>query len=105
MVEANAPKDDAKEEVIEDADVFKAKENDIFTDDFAYEFSVKNPQDFHGHVVYEVKGKDLQGEWECKRRYNEFFVLFECLQKRWPGILLPQVPPKKSMGNKEQVFI
>ena len=106
MVEANAPTKDAeKDDIIEDADVFKAKENDIFTDEFAYEFSVKNPQDFHGHVVYEVKGKDLQGEWECKRRYNEFFVLFECLQKRWPGILLPQVPPKKSVGNKEQVFI
>ena len=44
MVEAN-PKtaEDGKEDVIEDADVFKAKEQDIFTDDFAYQFSVKNP--------------------------------------------------------------
>ena len=109
MVEATpdnrATLTDPQGDIIEDENVYKAKDSDIFTEDFAYDFSVKNPQDFHGHVVYEVKGKDLQGEFECKRRYNEFFVLFECLQKRWPGILLPQVPPKKSMGNKEQVFI
>ena len=92
-------------DIIDDENVYKAKDSDIFTEDFAYDFTVKNPQDFHGHVVYEVKGKDLQGDFDCKRRYNEFFILFECLQKRWPGILLPQVPPKKSMGNKEQVFI
>ena len=108
MVEANPvaqSKDGGQEEVIEDAEIFQAKKDDIFTDDSAQDFTVLNPQDFHGHVVYEVKGKDLQGEWECKRRYNEFYVLFECLQKRWPGILLPQVPPKKAMGHKEQVFI
>ena len=63
MVEA-APADrqtvaDAPGEVIEDENVFKSKETDIFTDEYAYAFSVKNPQDFHGHVVYEVKGKDL----------------------------------------------
>ena len=83
MVQAN-PDDrgtvaDGPDEVIEDANVFKSKETDILTDDTALDFSVKNPQDFHGHVVYEVKGKDLQGEWECKRRYNEFFILYQCL--------------------------
>jgi hypothetical protein len=28
-----------------------------------------------GSIFYEVKGKDRQGNWEGKRRYNEFFVL------------------------------
>ena len=84
MVEANPnPRDSTVladgQDVIEDESVYKSKENDIFTEDFAYDFSVKNPQDNHGHVVYEVKGKDAQGEWECKRRYNEFFTLYETM--------------------------
>lgn len=62
---------------------------DIFTDVRALEFSVRDPQDFHGHIVYVVKGNDNQGEWECKRRYNEFFLLYDALVKRWPGIVLP----------------
>ena len=68
-------------------------------------FSVRDPQDFHGHIVYDVKGYDLQGAFECKRRYNEFYILQEALQKRWPGIVLPQVPPKKAMGNKDVIFL
>ena len=78
---------------------------DIFTDQRALEFSVRDPQDFHGHIVYVVKGKDNQGEWECKRRFNEFFVLYDALVKRWPGIVLPQIPPKKAMGNKDIIFL
>ena len=78
---------------------------DIFTDSRALEFSVRDPQDFHGHIVYVVKGKDNQGDWECKRRFNEFFVLYDALVKRWPGIVLPQIPPKKAMGNKDIIFL
>ena len=63
------------------------------------------PTDFHGHIVYTVIGRDLQGSWEVKRRYNEFFYLQEALAKRWPGIVIPQVPPKKAIGNKDQVFL
>ena len=66
---------------------------------------MRDPQDHGGHIVYVVKGKDAQGEFEVKRRFNEFFLLSECLVKRWPGILLPQMPPKKAMGNKDIVFL
>ena len=66
---------------------------------------MRDPQDYHGHIVYNVTGRDLQGEWECKRRYNEFFLLQEALVKRWPGIVIPLVPPKKAMGNKDMVFL
>ena len=52
-----------------------------------------------------VKGRDEQGEFEVKRRYNEFYLLYDCLGKRWPGIVLPQVPPKKAMGNKDIIFL
>mmetsp|Transcript_1850 Transcript_1850/g.2803 ORF Transcript_1850/g.2803 Transcript_1850/m.2803 type:complete len:145 (+) Transcript_1850:48-482(+) len=78
---------------------------DLFADQRSLEFSVRDPQDMGGHIVYVVKGKDSSGEFEVKRRYNEFFLLQDCLQKRWPGILLPQVPPKKAMGNKDIVFL
>lgn len=66
---------------------------------------MRDPQDFHGHIVYVVRGADQQGQWECKRRYNEFYLLQECLAKRWPGLVLPQVPPKKAIGNKDIVFL
>ena len=66
---------------------------------------MRDPQDFNGHIVYNVRGKDQQGEWECKRRYNEFFLLQECLAKRWPSIVLPLVPPKKAVGNKDLIFL
>lgn len=52
-----------------------------------------------------MKGRDLQGEWECKRRFNEFYLLQEALSKRWPGIVLPKCPPKKAMGNKDTIFL
>jgi len=55
--------------------------------------------------VYVVKGRDSTGEFEVKRRFNEFFLLQDCLTKRWPGILLPMLPPKKAMGNKDIVFL
>lgn len=96
--------------MVQEPDVYEQTEagnqgNDIFNDANALEFSVRDPQDFHGHIVYVCKGKDDQGDWECKRRYNEFFALYTCLCARWPGIVLPQCPPKKAMGNKDIIFL
>jgi chemotaxis protein histidine kinase CheA len=48
---------------------------------------------------------DKQGPWEGVRRYNHFYCLYEALQKRWPGILIPKLPSKKAIGNKEVKFI
>jgi hypothetical protein len=31
--------------------------------------------------------------------------LYEALQKRWPGLLIPKLPSKKAIGNKEVKFI
>ena len=67
-------------DMIEDPAIYmqnETKQGDLFTDEIAFEFSVRNPQDFNGHIVYEVKGRDDQGIFECKRRYNEFFILHE----------------------------
>jgi len=74
-------------------------------DNHAMQYSVKNPHDSGGHIVYEVHGMDDQGEWEGLRRFSEFFSLFECIAKRWPGVPVPSIPPKKTIGNKDLVFI
>lgn len=55
--------------------------------------------------MYVVKGRDNEGIWEAKRRFNEFYILYETLRKRWPGIILPLCPPKKAVGNKDIIFL
>ena len=32
-------------------------------------------------------------------------MLHQKLEKRWPGIPIPQLPPKKAVGNKDIKFI
>lgn len=61
------------------------------------DFSVTNPVLQNGHIVYTVRGVDKSGVWEGTRRYNEFFVLHQVLQSRWPGVYIPKVPPKKAL--------
>lgn len=61
------------------------------------EFVVDNPIKLAGHIVYHVKGVDKLGTFEGNRRYNEFYVLHQALQYRWPGIFVPCVPPKKAI--------
>jgi sorting nexin-1/2 len=58
-----------------------------------------------GHIVYTCKGVDEQGSWEGDRRFNEFFKLRAMLEQRWPGIPIPELPPKKAIGNKDIKFI
>ena len=113
MVEANpaqaAGEDPSRQSMaMEEPNVFSEQQQSsqpMIDDSEVSGFAVRDPQDFHGHIVYNVTGRDLQGEFECKRRYNEFFLLQEVLVKRWPGIMIPLVPPKKAMGNKEVVFL
>jgi len=69
------------------------------------DFRVIKPQLHGSHIVYHVQGADKQGPWEGVRRYNHFFSLAEALSKRWPGLVIPHVPSKKAIGNKEVKFI
>lgn len=68
-------------------------------------FRCINPQNKGGHISYNCYGVDKQGEWEGLRRYREFHKLHEELVKRWPGVPVPQIPPKKNIGNKDVKFI
>ena len=74
-------------------------------DEIAIEFTVRDPVNHGGHIVYKITGKDKQGPFSGERRYNEFFALHETLSKRWPCIPIPTIPPKKNFGNKELIFI
>jgi sorting nexin-1/2 len=105
MVESTGYNEQGEDlEVISDPTVFD-RENEVSMNDAEFNYSVKNPQDNGGHIAYEVRGKDRQGSWECKRRFNEFFLLHEILQKRFPGIPIPIIPPKKAVGNKDNTFL
>lgn len=55
--------------------------------------------------MYTCKGTDTNGSWEGQRRFNEFYMLHQKLEKRWPGVPIPQLPPKKAVGNKDIKFI
>lgn len=81
------------------------KESEVQMNDYEMEFSVKNPQDNGGHISYDVRGKDRQGVWEGKRRYSDFYTLWEVLCRRFPGVPIPQPPPKKAIGNKDLTFV
>lgn len=52
------------------------------------------------HVTYPVsvhstQGTDSKGSFETIRRYSDFYALHEVLLQRWPGLVIPQIPPKK----------
>ena len=46
--------------------------------------------------MYEVSGSDEKGNFLINRRFNDFFSLRQIMVKRWPGIMIPVVPEKKS---------
>ena len=48
------------------------------------------------HVQYSLMGTDIQEA--LKRRYSDFNALHEKLLERWPGIFVPNIPPKVVIG-------
>lgn len=67
-------------------------------------FTVTDPVNT-GHVVYTVKGRDEDGEFEGQRRYNDFYHIRNSLVNRWPGTFIPAIPSKKAVGNKDDKYI
>jgi hypothetical protein len=50
-------------------------------------------------VVYTVYGVLNKERFEIYRRYSDFVVLRESLCEIFPGLYVPPIPPKKSIGN------
>ena len=93
---------DGDDEAVMDQQVFN-QGNELTQESHESEFMCFNPQNKKagGHIVYTCKGCDEQGLWEGQRRFSEFFKLLEKLRESWPGIPIPQLPPKKAIGNKD----
>lgn len=50
---------------------------------------------FSSYIVYTVKAKDIKEP--LYRRYNDFNTLRTKLMERWPGVYIPNIPPKKAV--------
>ena len=72
------------------------KELRIFEIEEDAEVTVSDPikkEGFQSYVVYTVKSKSLNDP--LLRRYNDFHSLRLKLIERWPGVYIPNIPPKK----------
>jgi hypothetical protein len=47
------------------------------------------------YVVYTIKVKGINEL--IFRRFSDFFSLREKLTERWPGVFIPNIPPKKTV--------
>lgn len=54
-------------------------------------------------ISYTLSGTDVQNQ--VSRRYSDFFALREKLLERWPGVYIPNIPPKKAVGNLNKAYI
>ena len=55
------------------------------------------------YVIYSLKGSAIKED--VIRRYSDFFNLRKKLLERWPGVFIPAIPPKKAVGNLDEVTI
>jgi hypothetical protein len=103
MVEATEANTEIKSDVITDAKIYDPQQENL--DSLSLEFTVRNPVNNSGTVLYTVTGRDKEGLFEGQRRYNEFFLLHTALVARYPCIPIPAIPPKQNFGNTDLVFI
>ena len=55
------------------------------------------------YVSYTISGEILQDN--VIRRFSDFYSLREKMIKRYPGIYIPPIPPKKTIGNMDKEII
>jgi sorting nexin-1/2 len=60
---------------------------------------------FFNYIRYNIEGKINEKEFAVYRRYSEFIQFRKLLQYNWPGLVIHQIPPKKSFGNLDDGFI
>lgn len=63
-------------------------------------------------TVYTVQGEDnngtdfnYAGNIALLRRYSDFDLLREVLVHRWPGVYIPSLPSKKTIGTNDYLFV
>ena len=60
---------------------------------------------FFNYVKYIIDGTLNDKSFQVSRRYKEFISYRSLLVENWPGLFIPQIPPKKTFGNLEDAFI
>ena len=68
---------------------------------------INNPvekKSFKNYIVYNLLGSEINNS-SILRRYSDFFSLREKLKENWPGIYIPNIPPKKLIGNTNEKLI
>ena len=46
------------------------------------------------YTLYLIRGRDSLGPIEIGRRFKEFLYLREMMLTRYPGLVIPPIPPK-----------
>ena len=82
-------------------------ESDLDFDIDISRVKVSDPQlSAQGKTEYKLTGWDKTGFFsDVSKRYKDFHTLHEVLQERFKGLYVPQIPPKKAIGNKDDKFI
>ena len=68
---------------------------------------INNPvekKSFKNYIIYDLLGSEINNS-SILRRYSDFFSLREKLKENWPGIYIPNIPPKKLIGNTNEKLI
>ncbi len=63
---------------------------------------MRNPKITKSNEVlyYSVTGFDLEGRFECLRRFSDFESLRNAWKERLAGLFIPQLPAKKGFGSQ-----
>ena len=64
---------------------------------------VENKETIGSHTSYTLQGARVPEP--LQRRYRDFDALRRKLQERWPGIFIPNIPHKKTIGNKDKEIV
>ena len=75
-----------------------AEQQSLFVSD-----PVFNKEGVTGFTSYTLQGSKLPEP--LSRRYRDFDALRKKLIERWPGVFIPNIPHKKTVGNKDKEIV
>ena len=64
---------------------------------------VFNKEGVSGYTSYTLQGSKMPEP--LSRRYRDFDALRKKLVERWPGVFIPNIPHKKTMGNTDKEIV
>ena len=64
---------------------------------------VLNKEGVSGYTSYTLQGSKMPEP--LSRRYRDFDALRKKLVERWPGVFIPNIPHKKTMGNTDKEIV